>query len=75
MWHAIGAFGSTLFGHHLASQRQKKQQMYTRDNMDYASHLRRKDQEWYKNEFTEGRLTPWELGGVSGLGSGAPAGS
>lgn len=54
---------------------------YTRGQMDYSQQLHRKQENWRKNQFLGGKLTPWELAGTSGYsppggaGMSAPSGA
>jgi len=75
MWEAVGTIGGSFIDGIFSKKRGKRQHARQRELMAYGKELDRKQMDWYKKDYLGGKLTPWELGGVTGssaAGGGAP---
>jgi len=69
------SLGSDLLGNVFNRNSAKRKNKWSRENMQFASDLKRKDATWMRDELYGGKLTPWEMSGQSGYSASGPQGA
>ena len=66
MLEILGSLAGSAFDYQSGKKRGKRQHARQRELMSYGKELDRKQMDWYKKDYLGSKLTPWELGGVTG---------